>query len=99
MKHKHYEVISKWIEDTSQIVQFRLDESEDWQDIVMQEPSWYDVYQYRIKPDPKPDLVIDKFAFVVEDGSTFYTLPDGTLNLRLIFDGETKQLKDAKVLT
>ena len=92
MKHKHYEFIVAWANGAK--IQWKND-LQDWRDIG--DPAWINSYEYRIKPEPKPDVIRYSTAFddyMCPPCKTFYT----THNLKLTFDGETLELKDAKVL-
>lgn len=46
MKRTHYDLIIAWANGSD--IQFRRDETEDWEDVKA--PGWYDHYQYRVKP-------------------------------------------------
>jgi hypothetical protein len=94
MKHKHAELIKAWA-DGAQIQ--GKSEYVEWHDL--RHPSWNKSWQYRIKPEPTPDLYKYVDVRAVRDGICQWTtcLPEEA-NLRLIFDGETKQLKSAEVL-
>jgi len=97
MKHKHYDMIVAWAEGKQiQVKAFNLT----WDD--REKPLWCLNREYRIKPDPKPDVVrniiieatySDSVDFVQVYVSKY--LPS---NLRLTFDGETGKLKKAEVL-
>ncbi len=56
MKHKHFEVITQYYADTSQVVQFSKDNGRTWQECSSQ--SWWDeCNEYQIKPSiPKSGL-------------------------------------------
>jgi hypothetical protein len=97
MKHKHAELIHAWADGAE--IQWR-DPKYDllWTDIG--NPNFYEVYEYRIKPEPKPDVVkhfLCDFIYVL---NTVRFLDDACYkkNLRLTFDGETGKLKSAEVL-
>jgi hypothetical protein len=106
MKHKHYDMIVAWAEGKHiQCNNPDRDWSAKWEDEA--DPSWYDFCEYRIKPEPKPDVVRNITveatlkcgetcgeAFVQVFKSGKYIFP----NLRLTFDGETGKLKSAEVL-
>jgi hypothetical protein len=86
MKHKHAEIIKAWADGA----EIEIKGKNGW--IVFHNPDWYDDYEYRVKPTPKPDVV--KLYFVTPElleSSYFRT------NLRLTFDGEGK-LKAAEVI-
>ena len=97
MKHKHYDCIVAWAEGKT--VQNFNDRRMCWEDITG-DPYWVNSFQYRIKPEPKPDIVRQ---VVVEATSPMWIkvfesskfLPP---NLMLIFDGETGKLKSAVIL-
>jgi hypothetical protein len=59
-------------------------------------PKWLEDTKYRIKPEPKPDVVkyyLFAFAAICAIGEE-----GGRVNLKLTFDGETGELKAAEVL-
>ena len=95
---KHAELIKAWA-DGAEIQYFKRVENE-WIDAAT--PSWSDEFNYRIKPDPKPDVVrwvygrkgmgYDSFREACDE------VNDVKPNLKLTFDGETGQLKSAEVL-
>lgn len=94
-KHKHAELIKAWadgaeIESWSSDDGWRLDSS----------PSWSSFIQYRIKPEPKPDVVL--YGYAEKSKCEWYATKMGRHqsgdNLKLTFDGETGELKSAEVL-
>jgi hypothetical protein len=91
--HKHADLIKAWADGAE--IEFRcLDE---WRRITA--PRWDQDGEYRIKPEPKPDVVEKYFA----SGYTKYgcvRIPEhwGRENLKLTFDGETGKLKAAEVI-
>ncbi len=100
--HKHHDCIVAWAKGSQ--IQYKSQSS--WRDVTS--PSWdYDT-EYRVKPEPKPDVV--KYKYISKSGSTFsrYTVTDngsafaglaGHLpNLKITLDGETGQLKSAEVI-
>ena len=94
MKHKHYDCIVAWA--NGQKIQIR-ETGGNWEDI--DNPSWINGCQYRIKPEPKPDLCKYVVVEAIDDGFTkWHTCSPAYANLHLTFDGETKQLKSAEVL-
>lgn len=90
MKHKHAELIHAWADGAE--IEYRRDESEFWKKAIF--PSWDHYYEYRIKPEPKPDVV--KYALACVSGLGRAQLE--TDNLKLTFDGETGKLKAAAVI-
>ena len=101
MKHKHYDMIVAWA--SGKDIQFKVFSDSVWEDVDMNGEEWYEDYAYRIKPEPKPDVVRnitveatarcgEEFVQVFKSGK--YCFP----NLHLTFDGETGRLKSAEVL-
>ncbi len=66
------------------------------------EIQWFEDMRYRIKPEPKPDVVryMAISAPKTDYVETFVPslCPSHATNLRLTFDGETGKLKKAEVL-
>jgi hypothetical protein len=108
MKHKHYDMIVAWADGAQ--IQSRNDISGSWEDNRL--PMWAQDTMYRIKPEPKPDLKLyfEVAKYTSEKDKPFLFLhrecmnPENnridsiSQNLRLIFDGETGELKSAEVL-
>ena len=91
MRHKHADEIIAWA-NGAQIQCLRNDYT--WVDDI--DPSWLERTQYRVKPEPKPDVVkyyLFAFASICAIGEE-----GGRVNLKLTFDGETGELKSAEVL-
>ena len=76
--HKHAELIKAWADGAKIEVFYSEDE---WEEIA--NPTWNPDAKYRIKPEPKPDVV---------------NMYDLRLRIRLTFDGDTCKLKNAEVL-
>jgi hypothetical protein len=100
-RRKHYDLILAWAEGKE--IQYRCDSDEDWYDIQDVSPSWDEKIEYRIKPEPKPDIVgytradLKNQDFIYIDSRVIDFRAD-TDNLKLVFDGETGKLKSAEVL-
>jgi hypothetical protein len=97
MKHKHAELIKAWA-DGAQIQWNDPNYDEPWSDI--QVPSWCENFEYRIKPEPKPDV---PRYFCVDSWGHNIRLPYPHTNmdkpnLLLVFEPETGKLKSAEVL-
>ena len=91
MKHKHAELIKAWA-DGSEI---EVKVNGGWDNA--KRPSWSEFTEYRIKPEPKPDVVY--YAnFRKNLVSAYHIEKLSNDNLRLTFDGETGELKSAEVL-
>jgi len=105
MKHKHYDMIVAGAEG-KQIQYKAIRRVEDWQDISFTLIDWGDSsLEYRIKPEPKPDIVIrfylESHPWVGHRFSEAYTDNDLVNKHSVImctFDGETKTLKSVEVL-
>ena len=97
--HKHAAVIKAWA-DGAEIEFF---------DTFSKEPSWREASrptwtldtEYRVKPEPKPDLVyygaFDVNGLIAID-SCFTKYHDEGDHIKVTFDGETGKLKSAEVL-
>ena len=94
----HAELIKAWADGAE--IQVRPSSSGQWADC--ENPYWEQNYEYRIKPEPKPDLVyygVFEMNGKMVIGSFFTKLYEKGDELKLTFDGETGQLKSAEVLT
>jgi len=94
--HVHADVIRAWADGHQ--IQFRHNGQMEWTSIGDYSPEWSLNTEYRIKPEPKPDVVqfhrieVDETGYIVaKSRSKFH-------NLQLTFDGETGALKAAEVL-
>ena len=88
--HKHAEVIKAWADGSE--VQYKSKIDDFW---YSTSAPYFEVdYEWRIKPEPKPDKVVT--AWVSSDGNTTVMLFNR--NVRFTFDGETGKLKAAEVL-
>lgn len=75
--HKHAELIKAWADGA----EIEMWDGEFWW--PRESPYWNEAIVYRIKPEPKPDVV---------------NMYDLRFIVRLTFDGETCKLKNAEVL-
>jgi len=91
--HKHAELIKAWADGAE--IQILGRESK-WIDISM--PCWEEFNTFRIKPEPKPDVVVRFYTAQSYGHLTRVAINDEDANLKLIWDGETGNLKDAEVL-
>ena len=94
MKHKHYDMIVAWAEGKT--VQNFNDKRMCWED-VNGAPFWIDSFQYRIKPDPKPDFCTYSTITFGNAGQQS-TMQYGSDNVKFTYDGETRKLKSAEVI-
>jgi hypothetical protein len=88
MKHKHADVISAWANGAQ--IQVKTHGSV-WEDRA--NPLWDTDCEYRIKPEPKPDIVQERCIAHWTKLST-----NLCCNIRVTFDGETGKLKSAEVI-
>lgn len=95
MKHKHADLIHAWADGAE--IQYKNNEGV-WIDF----PGWYEPVwnstelEYRIKPEPKPDVVFEYHSFLYNKMEAIKARE--TPNIRIIYDGETGELKSAEVL-
>lgn len=94
--HKHADLIKAWA-DGAEIEYLNVGANSVW--AVAKSPRWDGQGEYRIKPEPKPDVVEKYFA----NGYTKYGCVRVAEhwkreNLKLTFDGETGKLKAAEVI-
>lgn len=90
MKHKHYDTIVAWAEGKT--VQNFNDRRMRWEDITG-DPYWINDFQYRIKPEHKPDIVQER-CISSWTGISTNLCP----NIRVVFDGESGKLISAEVI-
>lgn len=101
--HKHAELIKAWADGAE--IEYWSDYRNAWLEICAH-PDWMPTTKYRIKPEPKPDVVHDIKVWQSSDQLRKHILhlynsetrTVGAANLRLTFDGETGKLKKAEVL-
>lgn len=92
--HKHAALIKAWA-DGAEIEIYRT-YNERWE--LHPYPSWSPDCQYRIRPEPKPDVVRyaianDTFVEMCQTGCTC-----GQAAIKLTFDGETLKLKAVEMI-
>ena len=101
MKHKHSEIIKAFV-DGVECEYYGEGNLGLWY-LITDLSQFNNVNKVRIKPEPKPDFI--EYAKVC--GSKYYrgtyislssTKLDADDNLKLIFDGETGDLKNAEVI-
>lgn len=103
--HKHHDCIVAWAKGAQ--IQFREPNGVEW--IFVSRPQWFESYEYRVKPEPKPDRIFYKYIHTggstyareseTDSGNSTYIGAKGSLpNLKLTLDGETGQLKSAEVI-
>jgi len=89
MKHIHADVIIAWANGAS--IEYKTSMG-NW--MYLENPSWSKDTEYRIKPEPKPDMVM-YFEVRKPYGEN---LPNPFHNIKATYDGETGGLKSAEVI-
>ena len=93
--HKHAELIKAWADGAE--IQI-INHVNKWVDLT-KEPQWDANYEYRIKPETKPDVVRYTHLHLHKNLRPLSIDPYNLIdNLKLTFDGETGKLKSAEVL-
>ena len=93
--HKHAELIKAWADGAE--IEYKSKFLGTWHLFDGQQDGWVDSYEYRIKPEPKPDFV--KYLNPILNGDwREYATPMCSGSIKLIRDGETGELKSAEVL-
>jgi len=89
MRHKHADLIIAWANGAQ--IQWK-NRNGQWED--MGEPLWNENHEYRIKTEPKPD-VVRYYEVHKEFGGP---LQSPFHNIKATYDGETGALKLAEVI-
>ena len=102
--HVHAECIKAWADGAK--IECSAILVDNWAEIGTEFPLWSPQLRYRVKPEPKPDVVryarVDaRKSLYFKDG--FYVSITGAYqvtsgNLKLTLDGETGKLKSAEAL-
>lgn len=97
--HKHKDLIIAWAEGAVIERMWAVnDEGKGWW-LIDNEPDWNEFDEYRIKPEPKADVVCVEYAeFNFDSDDWIINSLENKKNLRLTFDGKTGKLKSAEVL-
>ena len=97
MKHKHAELIKAWADGAE--IQVYSPWAKTWRDAGT--PSWCGTNEYRIKPEPTPDAikyVSVKLHWHTKGIARWDNVEAQFANLKIVFNGETGELKSAEVL-
>jgi hypothetical protein len=99
MNHVHHDLIVAWAKGAK--IEFWNDSKDRWENSST--PLWTVSSLYRIKPEPKPDVVLYQTVEYRPEHQRAVSYiktkkPFATDNVMFIFDGETGALKDAQVL-
>ena len=98
MRHKHYDLILAWACGAE--IEYFDYYGKCWYGAKL--PAWHDDFEYRIKPEPKPDIVLyaysencknDGYAFMSSAWSDINSAFGIKANIKLTYDGETKDIK------
>jgi hypothetical protein len=92
--HKHAEFIKAWADGAE--IQARDGLRNVWVDIIGT-PVWTSE-TYRIKPEPAPDYVVYPNDVTYRKDNGYESIVMVKDKLRLVFDGETGELKSAEVI-
>lgn len=93
--HVHAALIKAWADGAK----IQMLAASGWWDI--EKPDWDTNVVYRIKPEPKPDIVFARFISLASGGAADNSpvmWANYKNNVRLTFDGETKQLKGVALI-
>lgn len=100
MKHKHADVLIAIAE--GKIVQFKEDEDTYWKDVDLyvlennKDPFTFPELEWRIKPEPKPDVILYGHSDWIRLKGREYELEGDSC--KFTFDGETGELKKVEIL-
>ena len=84
MKHKHYETIMAWANGAEIEMKDKL--TGEWREVIS--PSWYNLLEYRVRPEPKPNIVHETLITLSRDAGAFmYAASPLEANILLVFDG------------
>jgi len=104
MKHIHAELIKAWADGAK--IEARYLKASGWTEWRLEEGGfiWYKSgAEYRIKPEPKPDVVNYLEIGDNKQNSIYvprieYACNFNEANLKIIWDGETGKIKNAEVI-
>lgn len=91
--HKHCQFIKAWAEG----IEIEVRTNSGWSHIG-EHPAWAEMNEYRIKPEPKPDIVMYCYTDKTRSNRPELYFRSGD-NTKLTFDGETGKLKSAEVIS
>lgn len=100
MKHKHYDCIVAWAEGKK--IEILSDSTGQWEDVIGV-PYWVNNFQFRIKPESKPDVI--KIFYLESNpllglrfSEEINPITEKTKRIRCMFDGETYMLKAVEMI-
>ena len=95
MRHKHYDLILEWACGA----EIECLNNGKWEKTKY--PTWFEGKEYRIKPEPKTDIVLYALADDCKNNYGYLTsawpsFEELIPNIKLIYDGVTKELKSVE---
>ena len=89
--YKHADLIKAWADGAE--IETKLDDG-DW--FKLDNPIFFNNYDYRIKPTPVPN--ISMFAYLNASGIYYGINMPGKFNVKVTFDGTTKELIAVEII-
>ena len=98
--HIHAAVIKAWADGAT--IQINAG-CAGWIDIKNNDPAWESHWEYRVKPEPKPDIRVIGYITLYRDQSQHHPTYKDSLSrfvsdIAVCFDGETGNLKEVKLI-
>jgi hypothetical protein len=96
---KHAELIKAWADGA--VIERLWNGTHEKAWLIDNEPMWEEWEEYRIKPEPKPDVDVKEHIALLYLENEKATIVGHALrkpNVMFTFDGETGELKSAEVL-
>lgn len=94
--HKHAALIKAWADGAE--IEVKVYAVDKWVDPGIGGPSWHPNSEYRIKPEPKSDVVEEQIVYHRQRDVTGATRRVVASNVKYTFDGETGKLKSVEML-
>jgi len=98
--HKHAELIKAWADGAE--IEINITGTDMW--VYREDPAWLPESEYRVKPEPKPD-VVRYFGIDREESYSSLMLTERQLihyswnqYIKITFDGETGKLKAVEII-
>ena len=98
--NKHYDLILAWANGAEVEYYRNYGDYKIW--VNCTNPVWDENREYRIKPEPKTDIVLYAYSGMAVDNYAYLTSAwakdnlSKTPNIKLTYDGETNELKSAE---
>lgn len=94
--HKHAELIKAWADGA--LIEYWSKTTKQWTDVEAVNPYWRETTEYRIKPEPQPDVVFKSCVHWNVKMHCMNQILFGDPNVRFTFDGNTGNLKSAEAI-